>query len=63
MCVHVFAHAKRFSPPETDVVLPPGRSVFHALLLQNFLKSKSLPLSGVKSELVVRVGDWLDTHG
>ncbi|KAF8224427.1 Ku DNA-binding complex, Ku70 subunit [Tricholoma matsutake] len=30
--------------------------------LKEFLKSKSLPVSGKKAELVERVADWLDSH-
>lgn len=29
---------------------------------QNFLKSKSEPVSGKKADLVERVADWLDAH-
>ncbi|OCH89594.1 ku70-like protein [Obba rivulosa] len=30
--------------------------------LKDFCKSKSLPVSGKKADLVERVGEWLDTH-
>jgi len=30
--------------------------------LKEFLKTKSLPVSGKKADLVERVGDWLDRH-
>lgn len=30
--------------------------------LKDFLKSKSQPVSGKKTELIERVGDWLDAH-
>lgn len=31
--------------------------------LKEFLKNKGQPVSGIKSVLVERVGEWLDTHG
>lgn len=39
---------------------PAAAHVFH--VAQNFLKSKSEPVSGKKADLVERVADWLDAH-
>ena len=37
-------------------------SIFFAFGLQDFLRSKSLPVSGVKAALVERVAEWMHAH-
>ena len=48
----MYSYLLVFSRIETDML--------H--VLQDFLKSKSVPVSGKKADLVERVVEWLDTH-
>jgi hypothetical protein len=42
------------------IVLPALTNVSH--VIQDFLQSRSLALSGKKAELAERVAEWLDEH-